>query len=400
MGMYRYKASDKAGKVIEVSIEADNAQESLRRLRGRGLNPLESFGEGGSVGAKGRGIFKRKASFNVYQFIDRLVPLLKAHIQLHRALGIMAEGTEDKNQKEIILSLKRGLNEGKKLSELVRAKPEYFPSICANLIEAGEESGALIEVMIELKHFLDYKKETAEFMITSSIYPAIIIFVTFIVIVLLFTVFVPRFTKIFFDMGKALPLPTQMMVWISNIMTGFWWLWLIIIAGVSFAIVKVRRDEKGRVWWDKKMLKLPLIGGIINVMEIGRFTKTLAVLIKNNVHLISTVNIASKVLENKELKLSLVSINADLKGGKKLSKALSKSPYVPRIVLQMLEIGEESGNMGEMLGDVAEQLEKDMKLKIKRLLALFEPACILFLAVVVLTVVISIFLAIMEMNNI
>ncbi len=400
MGMYRYKASDKTGKVIEISIEAENAQESLKRLRGRGLNPLESYGEGGSVGSKGKGIFKRKASFNVYQFIDRLVPLLKAHIQLHRALGIMADGTEDKNQKEIIQSLKRGLNEGKKLSELVRAKPEYFPSICANLIEAGEESGALIEVMIELKHFLDYKKETTEFMVTSSIYPAIIIFVTFIIIVLLFTVFVPRFTKIFFDMGKTLPLPTQIMVWISNIMTGFWWLWLILIAGISFTVIKVRRDEKGRVWWDRKMLKLPLIGGIINVMEIGRFTKTLAVLIKNNVHLISTVNIASKVLENKELKLSLVNINADLKGGKKLSKALSKSSYMPRIVLQMLEIGEESGNMGEMLGDVAEQLEKDMKLKIKRLLALFEPACILFLAVVVLTVVISIFLAIMEMNNI
>ena len=175
-----------------------------------------------------------------------MVPLLKAHIQLERALGIMSDGTEDKSQKEIIQSLRRGLHEGKKLSELVRAKPEYFPSICANLIEAGEESGALIEVMIELKHFLDYKKETTEFMVTSSIYPAIIIFVTFIVIVLLFTVFVPRFTKIFFDMGKALPLPTQIMVWISNIMTGLWWLWLIIIAGISFAVVKIRRDEKGR----------------------------------------------------------------------------------------------------------------------------------------------------------
>jgi type II secretory pathway component PulF len=112
------------------------------------------------------------------------------------------------------------------------------------------------------------------------------------------------------------------------------------------------------------------------------------------------VSIASKILENKELKLSLMNINADLKGGKKLSRALSKSPYVPKIVLQMLEIGEESGNVGEMLAEVAEQLEKDMKLKIKRLLALFEPACILFLAVVVLTVVISIFMAIMEMNNI
>ncbi|HBM15331.1 MAG TPA: hypothetical protein DD381_03155 [Lentisphaeria bacterium] len=398
MTMFRYRVADKNGKTVEVSIDAENAAESLKRLRARGLNPLENLGEGAS--GERTGLFRKKTSFNIYQFIDRLVPLLKAHIQLERAFGIMADGTEDKGQKEIIQNLRRGLHEGKKLSELVRAKPEYFPSICANLIEAGEESGALIEVMIELKHFLDYKKETSEFMVTSSIYPAIIIFVTVVVIILLFTVFVPRFTKIFFDMGKALPLPTQIMVWISNIMTGFWWLWLSLIAAISFSIIKVRRNEKGRVWWDKKMLTLPLIGGIITVMEIGRFIKTLAVLIKNNVHLISTVNIASKILENKELKISLSAVNADLKGGKKLSKALSKSAYVPKIVLQMLEVGEESGNMGGMLADVAEQLEKDMKLKIKRLLALFEPACILFLAVVVLAVVISIFLAIMEMNNV
>lgn len=399
MGMYRYKASDKTGKVIEVSIEAENAQESLKRLRGRGLNPLESYGEGAS-GGKRRSLFSRRSTFNVYQFIDRLVPLLKAHIQLERALGIMVDGTEDKTQKEVIQSLRRGLHEGKKLSELIRSKPEYFPSICANLIEAGEESGALIEVMIELKHFLDYKKETAEFIVTSSIYPMIIIFVTLVVVILLFTVFVPRFTKIFAQMGQALPLPTQIMVWISDIMTGFWWLWLSIIAGISFAIIKVRRDEKGRVWWDRKMLNLPLIGEIITVMEIGRFINTLAVLIKNNVHLISTVSIASKVLENRDLKHSLANINADLKGGKKLSKALLKSPYVPKIVLQMLEVGEESGNVGGMLGEVAAQLEKDMKLKIKRLLSMFEPACILFLAAVVATVVISVFLAIMQMSNV
>jgi len=400
MGMYKYKVSDRTGKVFDISIEGDNPQDSLKRLRGRGLIPLESYGEGGA-GAKGKlsKLFS-KNTFNVYEFTDRLVPLLRAHIQIERALGIMADGTEDKFQKEIINSLRRGLHEGKKLSELIRSKPEYFPSIYANLTEAGEESGALIDVMIELKHFLDYKRETKEFIVTSSIYPCVIVFVTFIVIVLLFAVFVPKFTKIFIDMGKPLPLPTQIMAWIGDILTGGWWVWILLIAGIAFTIVKIRRDEKGRAWWDRKMLRLPLIGNIASTMEVGQFIKTLSVLIKNNVHLISSVTIASRVLQNRDISKSLTNINAELKGGKKLSKALAKSEYIPKIVLQMLEIGEESGSVGEMLGQVNEQLEKEMKLKVKRLLSLFEPAVILFLAVVVLTVVISIFLAIMEMNNI
>lgn len=400
MGMYKYKVSDKAGKVFDTSIEGDNPQDALRRLRGRGLVPLESYGEGEGGGRRNLSSLFSKKTFNVYEFTDRLVPLLRAHIQIERALGIMADGTEDKFQKEIINSLRRGLHEGKKLSELIRSKPEYFPSIYANLTEAGEESGALIDVMIELKRFLDYKRETKEFIVTSSIYPCVIVFVTFMVIVLLFAVFVPKFTKIFIDMGKPLPLPTQIMAWIGNIVTGLWWFWIILVAGIAFAIVKIRGNEKGRAWWDKKILKLPLFGNIVSTIEVGQFIKTLSVLIKNNVHLISSVTIASRVLENKDISKSLANINAELKGGKKLSKALSKSEYIPRITLQMLEIGEESGSVGEMLGQVNEQLEKEMKLKVKRLLSLFEPAVILFLAVVVLTVVISIFLAIMEMNNI
>lgn len=400
MGMYNYKVSDKDGKVFDFSIEGDNTQDALKRLRGRGLIPLESYGES-RVGSsrKFSSLFGKK-KFNVYEFTDRLVPLLRANIQIERSLAIMADGTEDEFQKEIINSLRRGLHEGKKLSELIKNKPEYFPSIYANLIEAGEESGALVDVMIELKHFLDYKRETKEFMVTSSIYPCIILFVTFVVIILLFAVFVPKFTKIFIDMGKPLPLPTKIMAWIGDIITGLWWFWVILISGIAFTIIKIRGNEKGRGWWDKKMLRLPLFGSIISTMEIGKFIKTLSVLIKNNVHLISSVTISSRVIDNKDISKSLANINAELKGGRKLSKALSKSEYVPKIILQMLEIGEESGNVGEMLGQVNEQLEKEMKLKVKRLLSLFEPAVILFLAVVVLTVVISIFLAIMEMNNI
>jgi general secretion pathway protein F len=401
MSLYKYKVANKAGKTFDFLIEGENQQDSLRRLRGRGFIPLETYGQVDDYEKNKKGLkFWKRKTFNFIEFTDRLVPLLKAHIQLERALGIIADGMIDKKQKEIVNDIRRGLHEGKKFSSLIRAHGNCFPPIYANLIEAGEESGALIDVIAELQNFLNYKKEMNEFLITSSIYPAIILLVTFGVVILLFTVFIPRFSKIFFDMGRELPLPTAIMLWISKFITELWWLWFICIGAILFGISKIRKGGRAKIWWDKKILKIPLLGQLIQTLEIGRFIKTLAVLLKNNVHLINSVRIASKVIQNTQIAKSFANINSELKGGAKLSHALSKSEYMPKIVTQMLGIGEESGNMGDMLNQVADQQEKTMKVKIKRLLSLFEPAVILFLAVVVLAVVISIFLAILEMNEI
>jgi len=402
MPLYKYKIVSKDGKPSEFIIEGDNEKDSLARLRARGFVPLQFCGLTDSTGtksAKSFGLFS-KSTFNANEFTNRLVPLLKAHIQLEKALGILIEGTEDKESKEIIANIRRGLHEGKKMSELIKSSGKAFPPIYANLVEAGEETGSLPEVMLELQNFLNYRKEMKDFLVTSSIYPIIILIVTFAVILLLFTVFIPRFAKIFLNMGKPLPLPTKILLDVSNITLELWWLWVILIALLAFFITKVRQGGKTRDWWDAHIIRVKLLGEIIATSEIDRFIKTLAVLIRNNVHLITAVRISSKVVQNRSISNSLVHINNELRGGKKLSKALAKSPYLPKIVIQMLEIGEESGSMGEMLQDVAENLEKSMRSKVKKLLGLFEPVVILFLALVVLIVVISIFLAIIEMNNI
>ncbi|MCP4179335.1 MAG: type II secretion system F family protein [bacterium] len=401
MSLYKFKVANRSGKSFDTVIEADNQKDALKKLRGRNLVPLESYGETTQIKSSSKGLkFWSKSSFNVIEFTNRLVPLLRAQIQLERALGIIADGSDTPEQKEVVNSIRRGLHEGKKFSELIRSNSMHFPNIYANLVEAGEETGALKDVMIELQYFLNYRKETKDFMITSSIYPAIILLVTFLVVVLLFTVFVPRFSKIFLNMGRPLPLPTKIMFDVSHIATGLWWLWLLIIAALTYFISRIKKGGKARTWFDTKILKLPVLGEIIYVMEAGTFIKTLAVLLNNNVHLIKTVTIATKVIENRVIKKSLDSVNSDLKGGKKLSAALSKSKFMPKVAIQMLEVGEESGNMGDMLKQVADQLEKDMKVKINRLLALFEPVVILILAFVVLAVVLSIFMAIMEMNNV
>lgn len=401
MPQYKYKAVDRAGKVTDnLVIEADSREESVSRIRQKGFTPIKFIGEvGGADEAQGGFLLTRK-SLDPCEFTNRLVPLLNAQIPIERALSIIEEGMEDDRGKSMVNEIRRGLHEGKKFSSLIRARGAVFPGIYANMVEAGEESGALVGVMQELQRFLNDRKELREFLITSSIYPSIIMTVTMVVIILLFTLFVPRFSKIFLDMGKTLPLPTQIMLGISNLLTGYWWLWIILIILGAATIRQIQRGGKFKAYWDEYILKVPVFGKLIHLIEISRFVRTLAVLIRNHVHLLETVRIAERVIQNSQILATLAGTAGELKGGARLSKALSKSDYIPQPVVRMLSIGEETGNMGEMLEKVAEQYEENVRNQIKRMLSMFEPVVILFLAFVVLGVVLAMFLAILEMNQI
>lgn len=399
MPLFKYKVSSPDGRSSEILIEGDSQSDSLARLRSRNLIPLEFKGEADSARAAGSfSLFKK--DIDVYAFTNSLVPLLKAHIQLEKALGIIAEGQEKESTANIIAELRRGLHEGKKFSALIRDQGNRFPPIYSNLVEAGEETGSMVEVMSELQRFLNERKEMRDFLITSSIYPAVILSVSSTVVLLLFTVFLPRFSKIFLEMGRELPLPTKIMLSFSSFIHTFWWIIpiLIIAAIVFFSRVKKGGSEKDI--WDKITIKLPIFGKLIQSMEISRFIRTLAVLINNHVHLLTAVRIASRIIGNRTISESLAAITHELKGGSRLSMTLEKSSFIPKIVVQMLRVGEESGAMGDMLNQSAETLEGQLRTKIKRLLALFEPALILILSLVVLAVVLSIFLAIVEMNEI
>ncbi len=400
MGLYKYKAADRQGKIMQILIEGDTQQDSLARLRGRGLTPLQCYGEASSSGSD-KFSFSFKNKFNVYEFTDRLVPLLLAHIQLERALGIIAEGMEENPAgRDVVNSLRRGLHEGKKFSDLIRNHGDRFPKIYANLVETGEETGCLAEVMKELQRFLTDTKELKEFVITSMIYPCIILFITGGVIVLLLTVLIPRFSKIFLNMGRELPLPTKIMMGMSDAFTGLWWLWLLIIIGLCVFLRKVSKGGKARDFWDKMMLKIPLTGELVQAVEISRFIRTMAILLQNHVHLLHSVNISTRIIQNSLISESFKKVDSDLRGGSKLSATLKKSQYMPKVAIQMMQVGEESGTVGEMLNRVAEEQEKTIKVKIKRLLAVFEPAAIVFLAIIIFLVVVSIFMTVMEMNEI
>ena len=399
MGLFRFKIVDTAGNKSEILVDGDTKDDAISKLSARGVFPLQFLGQASHLDDTSKQSFFSRDKFDVYEFTNRLVPLLKSHIPLEKSLAIISDGAISSQTQSVVHDIRKGLHEGKKLSKLIQNHGSRFPKLYSNLVEAGEESGALPEVMIELQRFLNDSRETKSFLVTSSIYPAIILSVTLGVFTLLFTVFIPQFAKMFVDMGKELPLLTKVMVSISDITLGLWWLWLAMFAGVLVFRAQVKSGGKAKEWWHKKILIIPLIGQIIESMEICRFVRTLAVLIKNHVHTLETVRIATRVINNHDIAYSLSSVSSELQSGLSLSKALNKSKFIPKVVVQMLQIGEQSGNPGDMLDEISSQLENELKLKIQRVLALFEPVMILFMAGVVLLVVMSIFMAIMEMSD-
>ena len=398
MALYKYLAAAKGEQPHDMLIEAENEKEALSKLRSRHVMPVRFYGEV-SVGGGGRLMFRR-SRIDTYDFTRQLAPLLDSFIPLEKALGIIAESAVEPEQRDFVNSLRQGLHEGKKFSELVRSHGSLFPGYYANLIESGEETGCLPEVVGQLYKFMGESKELKDFIISSSIYPLAILSITLVVTVLLFTVFVPRFAKIFQDMGREMPPSMNFLLGVSAFASWAWWLIPCAAVGIWTGLRRFFGAEAFHYNYSKFLLSLPLFGRIIVDLEMCKYIRTLSILIANHVEIIRTVKISGRIIHNPVIAKAFADIARKLKGGAKLSAALAGNRFVPSGMVPMLRVGEESGTVGKMLSRIATHLESDTRLKIKRLLSLFEPAVIVFLALVVLVVVVSIFVAMMEINSI
>ncbi|MEA4863614.1 MAG: type II secretion system F family protein [Victivallaceae bacterium] len=401
MARFRYKISDAEGQVRTLTVEADNVTDAEIKLRENEFTALAFLGESGTERLWERWKrfdFSRK-KFDVVEFTGKLAPLLESHVQLPRTLQIIHDGSTNAGEREVVAGLRRGLQEGKRFSTLLRASDGAFPPIYASLAEVGEETGELPRVVTQLHRFLHDGRETRDFLITSSIYPLILLCVTFLVLLAVFVFFLPYFANIFTDMGRELPGPTRTLLAISNAVLNYWWLWVMGVAGVWWYVRKCRRDPVKQVRLEALAFRIPVIGKLREAAEMSRFFRTLAILFQSHVQVLVSIRIGMNVLSSTLVRKSFDHLDAELRAGGKLSAALARSPYVSAEAVQMVAVGEESGEVGEMFEKVAERQEAALKLAVKRLLALFEPLVIVVLALVILVVVLSVFMTILEMND-
>jgi len=288
---------------------------------------------------------------------------------------------------------------GKSLSQALDARREVFSRFYINIVRAGEAGGALGVVLTRLADTMERNKELRESVKSALVYPCILIGVAVLSVMVLLVWVVPQFEQTFAQAGKALPLPTQIVIFLGTGLRRYWWAVIAVVVACVFLIRRRLAVPAVRLRFDARMLRLPLIGDLMTKVDVARFARTLATLLGNGVTLLSGLSIVRETVGNGVLAGALDGVIVRLREGKGFGRPLSETGVYPRLAVQMIMVGEESGRLEEMLVRVADVYDREVQMAVKRFLAVLEPALILSLAVFIGGIVFSILLGVMGMSE-
>lgn len=392
MAAYSYRATTRDGLITEGMIEAADERLAIDKLRSAGFIPLKIMPE---AREKKRGF--RSAKADLQTFTGELSVLLNAGLPLDRSLNILSGVFEKREMRDIIVATLKSIREGKSFSDALQNHPRVFPKLYINMIRAGEASGVLDVVLDKLNEYLESSKELREHIFSAMIYPTILVVTGIASIVVMIGFVIPRFSAIFEELGSALPLPTKILLAVSGALQSYWWMFLTPLAAVFFMLRHYVKSEEGRQNWDR--VKLRLLGDVITKLETARFCRTLGTLLKSGVPLLQALNNARDVIGNQVIASSLESVSKGVKEGKGMAGPLADAGVFPALAMSMVKVGEETGQMDEMLLKIAAVYEKSLKETIKRFVSMLEPMMILTMGLVIAFIVISILMAIFSITD-
>ncbi len=408
MALFRYRAVNAAGDVAAGELDAANEAEIVDRLRDQGLMPMkvEAALAGKAVSAAGPA--SRRARWFESRTVTRdqvlgitreLATLLRAGLPLDRALEILIGLAPTMPVAQLLQTVRDEVRGGKSLSQAIDMHRAVFSRFYVNIVRAGEAGGALGVVLTRLADTMERNKELRESVKSALIYPTILIAVAVTSVMVLLGFVVPQFQQTFAQAGKALPLPTEIVIFLGTGLRKYWWLLLIIVFATVWITRRRLRSPEVRFRWDGRLLRAPLLGDLLAKVEVARFARTLATLLGNGVTLLSGLSITKETMTNSVLAQALDGVVTRLREGKGFGVPLAETGVYPRLATQLILVGEESGRLEEMLNRVAEVYDREVQVAVKRFLAVLEPALILGLAVLIGGIVFSILLGVMGMSE-
>ncbi|NJM11070.1 MAG: type II secretion system F family protein [Synechococcaceae cyanobacterium SM1_2_3] len=403
MPRYRYEAVDAAGETLRDELEAASPEAAIERLRDQGLLPLSvAEAKGGWLGVRlGQPWFSQRRTLSrkaIMLLTQQLSNLLNAGMPLDRALTILIGVTDDEPSKALVERVQEKVRGGANLADALEAQVA-FSRFYLNMIRAGETGGALEVVLKRLTEFLERSQALRDTVSSALIYPLILLSVSALSVILLLAFVVPQFERLFADAGKALPLATQIVIAAGDGLRYYWWVGVILIGVLTAAMRQQLSQSESRMRWDRWFLRLPLFGDLIAKVETARLTRTLGTLLGNGVSLLNALTIVRETLTNRVLAGALGDVAEQVKSGRGLADPLSESGDFPKLAVQMVRVGEETGQLQEMLLQVADTYDGEVQTAVKRLLTLLEPALILGLGVVIAAIIMSILVAILSLND-
>ena len=398
MASFTYKAVGRDGKTRQGVIEANGQELASRQLRAQGLTLLK-LEEGGSLDDPEKVAGKPPNRQEVLSMTSELAVLLRAGLPLDRALKVLIDMAVQPQMLFLLNDLLKAVKGGKALSIAMQQHEKIFGTFYISMVRSGEASGQLSEVLDRLVEYLENAKANRDTVVSALIYPAILLVVAVLSIVLMLGFVVPQFESLFEDMGEALPMLTQMVLSGADFIKSWGWLLLIVIVGVGIVFRNWASTDQGRTALDKRMLGLPVAGGIIFEFEVSKFARTTGTLLGNGVSLLKAISIAIDTVDNKVIREALQVLPPAVKGGQRMSIALEESKMFTPMVIQMIRVGEESGSLDKMLLELAKVFDGHVQSGVKRGLALLEPLLILSMGFIIAVIIISILMGILSVNN-
>ena len=403
MPEFAYKATDSMGKIVEGLMEAPEEREVISKLQSLGYIPMKighpSKARSFSLDIDLMAFFKRVSSKDVMNFTQQLSTLISAGLPLERSLFIVAELTEKKELEKVITDILNGIREGISLADALAKHPRVFSKLYVNMVRAGEAGGVLEMVLERLVDFLESSQELKDYITSAMIYPMLLTGVCGLTIIILLAFVIPKFSTMFDDAGGGIPASAQFLLGMSEVVKGYWWAMAGVIGGIYFGIKKYLASEKGSLKWDELKLKLFMVKTLVQKIEVARFSRTLGTLIRSGVPILESLNIVKETIGNLVIAGSLTGIHEGIKEGEGISKPLKNANTFPSLAIHMITVGEETGRLDEMLLKVADTYDQDVRNAIKRLISLLEPCLILFMAFIVGSIVITMLLAIISVND-
>ncbi len=394
MAVFSYVASTMDGAMVEGVIEAPSLDIAIDRLKNTGVIPIKVAAPRQSLGRK---ISLRSSKGDLLTFTTELSVLLSAGLPLDRSLNVLSETSESKEMQGVVQSILRAIREGSSFSEALKKHPKTFPKLYINMIRAGEAGGVLATVLEKLNEFLESTKELKDNVVSAMIYPAILGVTGGASIIILLTFVLPKFSTIFSEIGGSLPLTTQFLLALSNGLRLYWWVALLVVVGLSLAFRSYIRSESGRYWWD--VVKFRMMEDVIRKLETARFCRTLGTLLRSGVSVLAALNNAKDVISNQVIASRIDAVAKGVKEGKGVAGPLADAKVFPPLALSMMKVGEETGQLDEMLLKVAAAYEKSLKEAVKRFMSILEPAIILGMGLIIGFIVISMLVAVFSITD-
>jgi type IV pilus assembly protein PilC len=400
MPTYKYESKNAAGKVSTGVLTAANLAAASQQLRARGefilaLQPADA----GAGKSGGFSLTFGPSARDIQNFTSQLAVMIRAGISLRAAIEGIGEQATNPKFKAMLLQMKKDVESGKQFSDALMRYPKSFSPLYVNMVKASELSGGFAKMLDRIAGYLTDQIETSAMVKGAMIYPGIIGTLAVGTTVFLLTFVLPRFMVIFQGKEQALPAPTRLLLALSNFMRGYWYVIILGLGAGIWGFTLMLKTEWGAIWWDKVKLTVPLFKKLFRALYISRSLHTMGQLINAGVPMLDTISITADISGNVLYKRMWRAVYAAVKQGKKISAPLGKSPLLPRAVVQMINAGEESGKLGEVLDEVSGFYAKELKLVIKSVTAMIEPLMIVIMGGMVGFIAMSIILPIFKLSQ-